>query len=205
MIKARHHFLLYPFFRFYVIRKMKRSFNSFNIVQPVEDKGLPVLLVCNHVSWWDGIWAFQVNRLIFKRKFYFMMLEEQLRKHWFFKYTGGFPVARNSKQVVESLQYTSGLLEDKRNLVLFFPQGQIESMHRHQVVFHKGIEKITQGVKRDLQLVFLVCLVDYFSGVKPEVNAYLHQYTGKYSTAAIQDEYNNFYSRCIAHQLQIKG
>jgi 1-acyl-sn-glycerol-3-phosphate acyltransferase len=202
ILKAKHHFLLDPFMRFYVIWKMKRSFHSFNIREKVKDKGLPVLLIGNHISWWDGIWALHVNRKLFNRKFHFMMLEVQLRKNWFLNYTGGFSVSRNTRQVIESIQYAAELLKVNQNLVLFFPQGEIESMHQLQFSFQKGIERILQSVNCEIQVVFLVCLVDYFSHVKPEVNAYLHDFTGKGKTTEIQKEFNSFYNDCISRQIK---
>jgi 1-acyl-sn-glycerol-3-phosphate acyltransferase len=181
---------------------MKRSFHSFFIREEVKDKGLPVLVISNHISWWDGIWALQVNRKLFKRKFHFMMLEEQLRKHWFLNYTGGFSVSRNSRHVIESIEYAAELLKENNNMVLFFPQGEIESMHQQQFTFQKGIERVLKSVYSEIQVVFLVCLVDYFSNVKPEVNAYLHDFKGKYTTAEIQKEYNSFYNNCIFKQVK---
>jgi 1-acyl-sn-glycerol-3-phosphate acyltransferase len=184
---------------------MNRTFHSFSIKTNLKDKGLPVLLICNHVSWWDGIWSFYVNRKLFKRKFHFMMLEEQLRKNWFLGYTGGFSVSRNSRKVVESIQYAAELLRDNNNLLLFYPQGEIESIHRQDFVFQKGIGRILNLVQHNIQVVFLVCLVDYFSNVKPVVNAYVHEYEGKYSHKDLQDEYNNFYKRCLTSQIQNKS
>jgi 1-acyl-sn-glycerol-3-phosphate acyltransferase len=183
---------------------MKRSFHSVSIKNDLNDKGLPVLLICNHVSWWDGIWSFYINKKLFKRKFHFMMLEEQLRKNWFLNYTGGFSVSRNSRQVIESIRYAAELLRDSQNLVLFYPQGEIESIHRQDFVFQKGIERMLQLVQQDIQVVFLVCLVDYFSNVKPSVNAYLYDYEGKFSYNALQDEYNSFYKKCLLSQIQNK-
>ena len=100
MIKARHHILLYPFFRWYVLKKMKRHFANCEIIGEVPESGKPMLCVANHMSWWDGIWVFYVNEKKFQRRFHFMMLEEQLKKNWFFKYTGGFSVKKSSKSVI---------------------------------------------------------------------------------------------------------
>jgi hypothetical protein len=53
-----------------------------------------------------------------------MMLEDQLKRYWFFKYTGGFSVKKKSKSITETLNYTQELLSDGKNLVLIFPHGQ---------------------------------------------------------------------------------
>ncbi len=162
IIKAKHHFLLDPFFRFYVIRKMKKMFHSVKITGEFNDQNKPVLLIGNHISWWDGIWALNFNQQIIQRKFHFMMLEEQLRKNWFFKYTGGFSIQKKSKSIVETLSYTAELLSHPQNLVLLFPTGKIQSMHKDQF-FEKGTEKILQKLQDSVHVIFMVNVIDYFS------------------------------------------
>ena len=77
--------------------KSKGILNRLNLLVDFNDRNLPVLLISNHISWWDGFWAMYINLKVLKRKFHFMMLEEQLRKYWFFNYTGGFSVNKKSK------------------------------------------------------------------------------------------------------------
>lgn len=205
IIKAKHNIFLDPFFRFYVIRKLKKNFHSFEIKGNVEDKNLPVLLVCNHMSWWDGIWALHVNQQLFGRKYHFMMLENMLRKNWFFKYTGGFSIRKNSKSVVETFNYTAELLRNPKNMVLIFPQGEIQSMHNSDFVFEKGIEKILQRTKNEVQVIFMANFVDYFSDIKPNLWSYISDYSGEKKSEEIQKEYNRFYRNSIINQQKIKS
>ncbi|GAB1452226.1 hypothetical protein MASR2M47_22820 [Draconibacterium sp.] len=184
---------------------MKRSFQSFIIEQKVEDKKLPILLICNHISWWDGLWTLHINQQLFHRKYHFMMLEEQLQKNWFFKYTGGFSIRKNSKSVVESLNYTAELLNDNKNMVLIFPQGEIGSMHDTNFVFEKGISKILQRTKNEIQIIFVANFVDYHSNAKPTLHAYMEDYSGSFDTAEIQKSYNDFYQNCVSNQIKMKG
>ncbi len=200
IIKAKHNFILDPFFRFYVIWKMKRSFHLVSFKGEIQDKNRPVLVIGNHVSWWDGIWALHFNRHYFNRKFYFMMQEEQLRKNCFFQYTGGFSVRKKSKSVVESLNYAAELLSDKNNMVLLFPTGKIQSMHQNEFIFEKGVEKILQKTKQKIQVVFMVNLVDYFSNPKPVITTFFEDYNGSFSTPALQTEFNRFYQSCTSIQ-----
>ena len=184
---------------------MKRSFHAFIIEKSVEDKNLPILLICNHISWWDGLWTLHINQQLYHRKYHFMMLEEQLLKNWFFKYTGGFSIRKNSKSVIESLNYTAELLTDKKNMVLIFPQGEIGSMHDNAFVFEKGISKILQRSKNEIQVIFVANLVDYHSNVKPTLHAYMSDYSGNFETTEIQDAYNGFYQDCVSNQIKMKG
>lgn len=202
IIKAKHNIFIDSFFRFYVIWKMNRSFNSVTIDGNVEESDLPVLLVCNHTSWWDGIWALHVNQQKFHRKYHFMMLEEQLQKNWFFKYTGGFSIEKKSRSVVETLNYTASLLQNKNNIVLMFPQGKIFSMHNRDFVFEKGIEKILVKTNGKVQVVFLANIVDYFADVKPNVTMNITEYKGSCDIAELGKSYSLFYSSCIENQIQ---
>jgi 1-acyl-sn-glycerol-3-phosphate acyltransferase len=183
---------------------MHRNFHSVKITTGIIDKDLPVLMICNHISWWDGIWALHVNQTLFKRKYYFMMLEEQLRKNWFLNYTGGYSLPEDLKGMIDSLEYTGELLSNSNNLVLLFPQGEIESLYKPEFNFKKGIERILQHKKNDVQIVFLVNLVDYHSNVKPTVYSYLGDFTGPHKIGIIQKEYNNFYKECLSKQIRIK-
>jgi len=202
IIKAKHNWFLDPFFRQFVIWKMKRSFHAFNLMGKVQDKNLPILLICNHMSWWDGIWALHVNQQLFCRKYHFMMLEEMLQKNWFFKYTGGFSVNKNSKSIIETLNYTAGLLSQKNNMVLLFPQGEIVSMHNPVFEFEKGVEKILQRTKNKVQVIFLANIIDYLADVKPSVYAYISDYTGSYKTTSLESAYNDFYRQSLVNQKQ---
>lgn len=133
------------------------------------------------------------------------MLEEQLNINWFFKYTGGFSIRKNSKSVIESLDYTAELLTNKNNMVLIFPQGEIGSMHDTTFIFGKGVSKILQRAKNEIQTIFVANFIDYHSNVKPSLHAYLCDYTGSYETSEIQNAYNNFYENCIVNQIKMKG
>ncbi len=128
------------------------------------------------------------------------MLEEQLKKNWFFQYTGGFSIRKSDRTAVESLNYAAELLENKNNLVLMFPQGKLQSMHRRTFTFEKGIERILKRTNNEVELVFEVNLVDYFSQAKPSVYLNATVYSGEYSLNAIQEAYNAFYRECIQQQ-----
>lgn len=177
-------------------------FHSIEFTGKFEEKGKAVLLVGNHVSWWDGIWALHLNQQFFYRKYYFMMLEEQLRENWFFQYTGGFSIQKKSKSILETFNYTAELLENPKNLVLLFPTGKIQSVHKNKFVFEKGMEKILQKVKNRIQVIYMVNLVDYFSNAKPSVYTFFEEYSGKYGTLEMQKGFNDFYQNCLGIQKQ---
>ncbi len=199
IIKAKHNWFIYPFFKFYAVYKIRRNFYETTISGEYQDKGLPVLLLSNHLSWWDGFWAMYVNVKLLKKRFHFMMLEEQLKRFSFFINTGGYSIKRGSRSVVESLNYTAELLSDNRNMVLLFPQGKITSIYDQTLIFEKGVEHIINKVEGKLQIIFMVNLVDYFSEERPSLFIYLREYNPvEYKTEMIQEDYNRFYSECVA-------
>lgn len=202
--KAKHNFFLYPFFQFYSLYKIKRNFNKVEINGEFRDRNLPVFLVSNHISWWDGFWTVYLNRKLFGRKyFYFMMLEEELQKRMFLNKAGGYSVKKGSRSVIETMEYTAQLLDDKNNLVLIFPQGEINSLHTREIRFEKGIEYIIRKSSGNFQLVFVVFLIDYFSEQKPSLFVYIKEYDLQiFTSKALEKEYNIFYNDCISENLR---
>lgn len=100
---ATHNPFIYQFLRLYTLWKIKRNFTRVEIRADITGRDLPVLLLCNHISWWDGFWANYVNMKIFHRRFWFIMAEEQLEKNRFFNKTGGFPVKKDREALLPLL------------------------------------------------------------------------------------------------------
>lgn len=198
MVRARHHFFLYPFFRVYSRFSLHRNFHEIKVIGECKDHNLPVLAISNHFSWWDGIFASYLNLKIFKRRFYFMVHETLINKYWFFKYIGAFSVNKNSISLIDTFTYTKELLTDQNNMVLVFPQGEIRSLLSSEIKFEKGIEKLISIVENEVQIVFIVNLVDYFSNPKPTLYTYLKEIKLKGSgTSEIQNTFNGFYRECV--------
>ena len=198
ILKARHHFFFYPFFRFYAGWIIHRDFGRVELSGEFRDRKLPLLLLANHFSWWDGFFAMYLNVNVLKRKFHFMMLEEQLRKFSFFNKTGGFSIQKKSRSAIESMSYTSELLNDSRKMVLLFPQGKIESAYLRSFHFESGISRIIHNASGPVQIIFMANLIDYFSNRKPGLYMYISEYNGNnLNAASLQEAYNFFYKECI--------
>jgi hypothetical protein len=91
-------------------------------------------------------------------------------------------------------------------MVLIFPQGEINSLYNNTIVFEKGIENILIKVKNQVQICFVVNLVDYFSDVKPTCYFNFKEYKElDFDVVSIQKSYNDFYSQCIEKQINIKA
>jgi 1-acyl-sn-glycerol-3-phosphate acyltransferase len=203
MIRATHHWLIAPFFDCYTLFQVKRHFKRVVFDIANADSGLPLFVIANHISWWDGFWINYLNLKMFKRRFYFMMLEEQLHKHWFFRYAGGFSVKKHSRSAIDSIVYASQLLADCRNMVLVFPQGAIQSTYTREFIFEKGIESIFKRVSTDFQILFIANLVDYYSSPSPSL--FVHVEVCECRTVdAIQQAYNRFYNEALVKHMLLK-
>lgn len=201
MIKAKHHPVIYPLFKALTRYLLKRNFNSTHIEGEFTDAGKPVLVIANHVSWWDGFWLIHLNLKMLHRKFHFMMLEDQLKKHWYFRYTGGYSVKKRSRSIVESINYTTELLQNSQNMVFMFPQGEINSLYNNSIQFEKGIQRIIEQSPEEVQVLFVANMVDYFSNPKPNLCMYIQSFSAKnLKESSVETEYNNFYNKSLEIQ-----
>ena len=207
IIKAKHHCVIHSIFKLFSRVMINSHFSQVAIIGHVDvTSNRSILLLSNHTAWWDGFWHLYLNMRVFKKKFHFMMLEEQLRKHWYFNYTGGFSVKKSARSVIQTIQYTAELLSHPNNLVLMFPQGKVESIHKHAITFEKGVEKILERTKRkDVQIVFLVNSIDYFINRKPILHHYIKEYSEEsINYLHIEEQYNAFFKESIQQQTDKK-
>jgi 1-acyl-sn-glycerol-3-phosphate acyltransferase len=168
IIKATGYFITWLF---------RKRFNKMVI------NGIPIkddhsyLLMCNHFSFWDGFWAgYLALHAIHKQHelkgFYIMVLKKQMQMNPWLKYFGCFSIAPGTTTVSESLNYAAELLGKPGNLVLIFPQGNLESNHVRNIVMRDGIKTIISEIKGNCQLIWSSNLIEYFESLKPSV--YFH-------------------------------
>jgi len=204
MLKAKYNYIIYKFFTLYTILLIKIYFKEVKIIGRYEERYKPILLLSNHTSWWDGFWSMVLNIKIFKRKFHFLMLEEQLKRHIYFNYAGGYSIKKKSKDLIKSLKYTAELLKEKNNLVLFFPQGSIQSQYKNQIKFQSGLKKILENLENEITILFQVNLIEYLNQKKPTLYIYFQEYEGSNSTFhEIEKNYNIFLEKCLNEQKEI--
>ncbi|MXV51852.1 glycerol acyltransferase [Pedobacter sp. HMF7647] len=197
--------LLYIFFSWFIGRIMRSDFDRVIYKGTEEEAGLPILLLANHFSWWDGFILFILNKRYLKKRFYVLVTEENYHKVWFLKYLGAFSVKRKSKSVIETLHYAGQLLNNPDNLVLYFPQGKLYSNHLDKISFEKGILRIINACETQFQYVFAASFVDYFDKRKPTLTCYLKRWTPAepLDLTAIADAYNDHYETSRQQQCAI--
>ncbi len=196
MITARHQHLQQLFFRWYFRRLFKRQFSHFEGVLAETDPQKSVCWISNHSSWWDGVWPLLLNEKHEKRPFYVLMLEKELKKRPFLRALGSFSIAPGERSMAETGQYLASLLRQPENLVLLYPQGQLESMAETDIRFAPGMLRYACRENEHIQWLMSAFLVDYGASPKPTVFHY-HQlkcYAGEVDAAVIERDYQHFYN-----------
>lgn len=201
MIYPKYHKVYSRLWSAYFNYIIKSNFHGFyfDTTFPIKnDKS--VLVVANHFSWWDGFFIFQLNRLLFKKQFHVMMLEENLAKNKFLRYSGAYSVERSGRSLIESINFTHELLQDAHNMVLIFPQGEIKSAFQQSFLFEKGAYRIAQK-NPDIQLINVAMFTDYFEQKKPGVYLYLQEMENDQSATFNQfkNNYIQFHKDAALH------
>jgi 1-acyl-sn-glycerol-3-phosphate acyltransferase len=173
MLKPKANFFITGFLNKYIPWIIGRYFHRVDFNVPNFKAGQSILLIANHFSWWDGFLLYHVNKLVFKKKFHAMVLEESMKEVKIFKYLGGFSVSKNSRQMLESLDYAAGLLNDSGNMVVIFPQGKLYSNFVDELNFEKGASYIARKAKAKFSYVFSAAFIENFQYKKPTANIYL--------------------------------
>jgi 1-acyl-sn-glycerol-3-phosphate acyltransferase len=197
--------LITNFFKWYIKAIIRKDFSSFTYNEIAFDRSRSILMLANHFSWWDGFLLFQLNQMLFKKKFHVMVTDENYRKVSFLKYLGAFPVKKSSRSVIQTLEYAGRLLNDPGNLVLIFPQGKLHSNHVPDVFFERGLLNLINSSNKQFQYLFSAVFIDYFDKRKPSVKCYLKNWEGAefVSLHLIISEYNKHYEISRQEQSRI--
>ncbi len=206
MIPAHHTALGSFFWKQWSKWSIRLCFHDFVYPKDFEIKpGHSLLMLANHVSWWDGFWPLELNRQLFHKRYHVMMLEEELKQRRFMAQGGAFSIDPGSRSIVESLRYATELLENPDNMVLVYPQGRIHSLYQQKIGFEKGIDRILKKTQNPVQIVFAAALVDYFSKPRPTIRYYLETYEGNQldSLRLLEQAYQAHYRASVEEQQQL--
>lgn len=159
---------------FLLEKLLRRRFNKL-VIDPVDiHPGHSYVVMCNHFSFWDGFLAFYVSyKLMLKngmmKRVYIMSLKKQMEMKWWLKYCGSFSVEPGKLSIRESFEYAAEMLSQPGNVLLFFPQGILESMHVRDIELKEGIAEIVPRITGDCQLIWTSNIIEYFESIKPSV------------------------------------
>lgn len=145
------------------------------VIEPFEIKpNHSYILMCNHFSFWDGLWAACLWRKVFFKKngmrcLYIMSVKKQMEKNKILRYLGSFSVDPGKRSITESFDYIAEVLNQPGNLLLFYPQGNLESAFIRHIKFDEGLYEIVTRVKGDCQLVWSSNLIEFYESFKPSI------------------------------------
>lgn len=204
MIKARYNPYSLWFYSSYFRVLQKIYFRKISVIGDHVFQGgnSYVLLLQNHFSLYDGYWSMYLCNKIFKRRFHAMMLEEQLSKRLYLTRCGCFSIRKNSRDIIESINYARELLDDQRNAVTIYPSGAIISHHAQNFPFQKGFARLISNEVNSPVIALAVVLIDHFSLSRPEIRIYLEYYSGERTAEAIEKAYHSFYHSCVEKQTE---
>ena len=174
MIKADHKKWAEFVFDIYLRRLLKKSFYDFRIINelPAFDYSKSIIVTPNHFSWWDGFFIYWANKKLFSRKLYVLMLEEQLKRYWFFKKLGCYSIDLNdSRKMIVSLKYTMDLLLKPNNLVTIYPQGEIQAYDEKNIVLKEGLDFIAKKSAVDFHILPIAFKIHFANERLPIVYA----------------------------------
>ncbi len=172
MIKAEHSKLARMIFIPYMNRLLKKHFSNFFIVNefPEIPANAGLIITPNHISWWDGFFAEYAFSKYINRKIHLMMLEEQLKKYWFFKKLGTYSInPQNSKSIIETSVYTKAVIEDSSNYVVLYPQGEIEPFEKKPLLLKKGLKFFINGIENDFYILPAGFKIQYYNEKNPAI------------------------------------
>lgn len=133
------------------------------------------MLMSNHFSFWDGFWAcyLMLNGIHEGENikgFYVMILEKQLQKNMFLRFFGCFSIAPGKVSISESLDYAAQVLNTPGNLLVMYPQGNLESQYVRRIVVKEGIAEIVTRITGNCQLIWSSNFIEYFESFKPSID-----------------------------------
>lgn len=201
MIEATHHPVLYPLFCRYVKRILKLRFRTMEFIGEWTDDGRPVLLVSNHISWWDGCWNLCFTHDILKRKYYFMAGEQQLARRPFMRRVGGFGIRPGSREALESLEYALSLLGTPAHAVLIYPQGKIISIYQRDIQFKKGVDYVLKHLDHPVRVILIAYFTETGKEKKTGAWGYFKTWDRK-PESTIQAAYQFFYAESLAAHIK---
>lgn len=169
MLEARKSAWFEKIFAIYNRNLFKRRFQALRIDGIENLNKFPMIVYCNHSSWWDGLVAFEIFAKA-KLDSFVMMEEKQLKNLSLFRKLGAFSVVReNPREAVKSINYAANLLKEKADRAIWiFPQGKILPNDIRPLEFYNGIARIAEKVET-CYFVPVAMRFEFLGDWKPEV------------------------------------
>lgn len=171
MIKADHKYWARALFNPYINRLLKKHFSNFYLINELPNiEGKKLILTPNHFSWWDGFFVDLLNRKIINRKFHILMLEDQLKRYWFFQKLGAYGFnPDNPKSILEAVKYTNQILSNIDNFSIIYPQGKIYPFEQKPLSIKDGLRYFIKDSDSNLVMLPIAFKVNYEEEKLPSI------------------------------------
>jgi len=171
IIEAKHNKAALLIFNFYINRLLRKNFSNFFLVNilPELPKDQSLVITPNHFSWWDGFFVHEINKIIFKKNLYILMLQKQLERFWFFRYCGAYSIQPdNPVSISKTIKYTNGILVTPENAVAFYPQGDIESFDKKPIKLKTGLNLFLNN-RKNCTVLPIAFKIQYYDEKYPSI------------------------------------
>ncbi|MGE4287322.1 MAG: lysophospholipid acyltransferase family protein [Salinivirgaceae bacterium] len=204
MLAPKHSAWRIKLLNWYSSYAIKRHFTEVKLTGEIVNLNRAFLVIGNHTSWWDGFWMLYLNDKKLHKRFHVMMLEKELEKRKYFNHCGAYSINPGHISVRKSLHTTLELLSNSENLVVFYPEGKINASTSVPKKFQPGIGALLKQAPAQAQILFTVCLTDYFSQQKPTLYIYFKEVSFREveTLEKLEERYNSFHSACVQAQNQ---
>jgi 1-acyl-sn-glycerol-3-phosphate acyltransferase len=147
MAEVRHSEITWRLFDlgFSPFRALHLRATRFGGVWPEPIDGRPLVLVANHISWWDGFLLREIQRHVRPgRPFHTVVVEHLLDMHPMLRRLGGIPIRPESPSSVLGMLRTFARLRgrDANTVFSYFPQGRVWPSSRRPLALRRGIEAV---------------------------------------------------------------
>ena len=105
------------------------------------------------------------------KKLYIMSLKKQMEKNKWLRYIGSFSIDPGKRSIGKSFDYAAEILSEPGNLLLFYPQGKLESLYTRFIKFDEGLYEIVPRIKGDCQLIWSSTTIEFFESVRPTIDS----------------------------------
>lgn len=158
--------------------KLKKSFHRMSLTTRSElprfEAGVPAIVIANHPSWWDALLVGELSIRLFRREYFGMFDEEQLKKYGIFRLLGGYSAEKtpgsahpSTSEMKQFLRFSAELLEGKERLLWVFGQGDLVSAEE-PIRLRRGFAAVAKQLRK-VQLLKLNISYDTWYESKPEI------------------------------------
>jgi 1-acyl-sn-glycerol-3-phosphate acyltransferase len=155
--------LLFRLFTGYVRHYLQRSFHAVRLLRtggPPQATDLPLVIYCNHPSWWDPLVCLFLACHFFPARTHYGPIDAQaLARYRFFARLGFFGIAAGTQQGAATfLRMSQAILRQPKTVLWLTPEGQFTDPRQRPVRLQPGLGHLARHIDR---CVFVPLALEY--------------------------------------------